>query len=506
MISGKKRRSFEGTNRGFYGSIAPLSSILLFFALLSINSYAVQIDSVSSSSYSAASLASLNHKTGSGSDMLMLVTLTFNNDNGQKVKSVTYNNIALTKMSDTTSVNDLRIEFWSLKAPPVGTYNIQATFSALIDRAGTINVITLKGVDQLNPLGIFQKSYNQGGTKPPSISLSAAQGDLVIGVAGCESCTSLAQGSGQTELWNMKTLTVSSEHYISAASTKPGASTVTLSWTQGSNDHWTVGAVPVKPSATATSPAPDTTPPSVPLNLLASAISSSQISLSWFASSDAQSGISFYEIYRGGIKIGQSTTNSYLDSNLNPATAYSYDVLAVNGVGLKSASSSTSATTNSAPIQTDTTPPSVPLNLLATPKSPYQIFISWAASTDGESAISFYEIYRDGIRIAQTSTNSYSDYNLDPGTQYNYQVLAVNVAGLKSQKASVYVTTSQTLTLDKIPGDLNGDGIVGNDDAQIIVKDFGKTSGFDPRADTNKDGVINIFDLMLVGVNWLRTY
>ena len=169
--------------------------MLLFIALLSMNTFAVQIDAVSGNSYSGVSTISLNHKTGSGSDTLMLVALTFNNDNGQRVKSLKYNNIALTKASETASGNNIRIEFWSLKAPPVGTHTLKATFTDLIDWAGTINVITLKGVDQTNPLGIFKKSSNQGGTKPPSVSLNATAGDLVIGVAGCESCTSLSKGS-----------------------------------------------------------------------------------------------------------------------------------------------------------------------------------------------------------------------------------------------------------------------------------------------------------------------
>src|SRR5205814_1810785 len=52
--------------------------------------------------------------------------------------------------------------------------------------------------------------------------------------------------------------------------------------------------------ASATTPAPpDTTPPSVPTGLRASAVSSSQINLSWAASSD-NVGVSGYRVFRDG--------------------------------------------------------------------------------------------------------------------------------------------------------------------------------------------------------------
>jgi len=40
----------------------------------------------------------------------------------------------------------------------------------------------------------------------------------------------------------------------------------------------------------------------------------------------------------------------------------------------------------------------------------------------------------------------------------------------------------------------------------IVVMDIGKTSGYDPRADVNLDGVINVFDLIEVARNWGNTY
>jgi hypothetical protein len=57
------------------------------------------------------------------------------------------------------------------------------------------------------------------------------------------------------------------------------------------------------------------------------------------------------------------------------------------------------------------------------------------------------------------------------------------------------------INVKALPGDLNGDGSVGCDDLAIVKASFGKTkgqAGFDPRADVNGDGIVNIIDLSTV--------
>jgi len=51
-------------------------------------------------------------------------------------------------------------------------------------------------------------------------------------------------------------------------------------------------------------------------------------------------------------------------------------------------------------------------------------------------------------------------------------------------------------------GDVNEDGTVDLSDISLIVQYFGQTSGFDPRADARADGLIDLFDVMVVVVNW----
>jgi chitodextrinase len=89
----------------------------------------------------------------------------------------------------------------------------------------------------------------------------------------------------------------------------------------------------------------DTESPTAPTNLLATAISSSQINLSWTASTD-NVGVTGYKIYRNGSQIGTSAATSYSDSGLTASTTYSYTVSAFDAAGNNSIqSSSASATT-----------------------------------------------------------------------------------------------------------------------------------------------------------------
>ena len=106
----------------------------------------------------------------------------------------------------------------------------------------------------------------------------------------------------------------------------------------------------------------DTTAPSTPTNLAAIAISSSQINLTWNASTDNVA-VTGYQIFRDGTLLTTVTGTSYSNTGLTPSTAYSYYVRATDAAGNFSANSNTvSATTQAA-----TPPPTVMLS--ANPQS-----------------------------------------------------------------------------------------------------------------------------------------
>ena len=93
---------------------------------------------------------------------------------------------------------------------------------------------------------------------------------------------------------------------------------------------------------------PDTTPPSVPLAVSATAISASQISLSWSAAADVV-GVSNYHIYRDGVLIGSTAATTFVDAALPTSaasTAYRYAVVACDAAANCSAPSTSALALN----------------------------------------------------------------------------------------------------------------------------------------------------------------
>jgi len=88
----------------------------------------------------------------------------------------------------------------------------------------------------------------------------------------------------------------------------------------------------------------DTQSPTVPTNLKATVISSTQIDLSWTASTD-NVGVIGYRIYRNGKEIGTSPVTSYENTGLLPSTTYTYRIAAYDETGNASAKSASAART-----------------------------------------------------------------------------------------------------------------------------------------------------------------
>lgn len=92
----------------------------------------------------------------------------------------------------------------------------------------------------------------------------------------------------------------------------------------------------------------DTQAPSVPSGLRVSDTTSASVSLAWNAATD-DTGVTGYDVYRGGTKVGTASGTSFTDSGLAASTAYAYTVQARDDAGNVSAQSApVSATTQPA--------------------------------------------------------------------------------------------------------------------------------------------------------------
>ena len=85
----------------------------------------------------------------------------------------------------------------------------------------------------------------------------------------------------------------------------------------------------------------DQSSPSVPTNLAGQSLltPTPEISLTWSASSDPQSDVDHYVVYRNGAAVGAPTTTSFADTTISYGVTYTYTVTAVNRDGYASAAS-----------------------------------------------------------------------------------------------------------------------------------------------------------------------
>ena len=88
------------------------------------------------------------------------------------------------------------------------------------------------------------------------------------------------------------------------------------------------------------------------------------------------------------------------------------------------------------------TPPTQPTGLTAQAPTQNRVDLSWTASTDNVGVVG-YEIFRDGLSIAISTTNTYSDTTVAANTTYSYSVAARDAAGnLSPASAPPTVVTS----------------------------------------------------------------
>lgn len=169
---------------------------------------------------------------------------------------------------------------------------------------------------------------------------------------------------------------------------------------------------------------------SAPGNLAVSQLTSNSVKLNWTPESGAI-GISGYQIFRDGVKIGESTAAEYLDGSVSASTYYAYQVRAFNGAGEFSGLSNTLGVNT--PGGVDTESPSAVDSLVVSGVSSgssrtLKVAFKWNPSTDN-TGIKAYEIWRNGIKISSTQLLTYTDQNVSTYTAYDYSVKVVDIAG-----------------------------------------------------------------------------
>lgn len=183
--------------------------------------------------------------------------------------------------------------------------------------------------------------------------------------------------------------------------------------------------------------------PAAPVNLQASAVSSTQINLTWADSSNNETGFRIQRRPSGGLswtEVGtvEQNASGWQDSGLVSGQTYIYRVLAFNSAGESAPSNEALATTPSIP--------GAPSNLQANLSGPTVITLSWNDNSNNETS---FRIWRrigsvgSFSEIASVSPNvtSYQNNGLAAGVTYFYRVTAINASGESNESNEASATT-----------------------------------------------------------------
>ena len=151
-------------------------------------------------------------------------------------------NEALSVIGTATYASDVRNVVYGRLNPTAKTATMRVTLSAG-DGGGTfVAVSSFTGVHQTTPLGTVVTGTGGVGTTP-TVTVSAATGDLVVDFLGTKETTgNKTPGPGQTERWDGF-----NGDADGAGSTEAGAASVVMNWTGGVTEEWANVAVPLKP-------------------------------------------------------------------------------------------------------------------------------------------------------------------------------------------------------------------------------------------------------------------
>lgn len=286
-----------------------------------------------------------------------------------------------------------------------------------------------------------------GATGAPSATLSPTKAGSWVWATGNDWDKALARtvGTAQTKV---------DEYLASAGDTfwvqrqttagSTGLSPVTINDTAPTGDRWNLALIEIVPASV------DTTAPSVPSSVQATAVSPTQVNLTWTPSTD-DTGVTGYRISRDGVQVGTSTGASFTNTALVGNTTYSYTVRAVDGAANVSNPSSPVAVTTP---NSDTTPPVI-TGIVASAITQTGATIGWSTDEAATTQVEYGSstAYGSSSSLITTLTTSHSQAltGLAASTTYHYRVKSTDVAGNPATSGDQTFTTSPTAPDTTLP-------------------------------------------------------
>lgn len=211
----------------------------------------------------------------------------------------------------------------------------------------------------------------------------------------------------------------------------------------------------------------DTDAPTVPADVVATPVTTTQIDITWSVSYDLV-GVDGYQVWRDGVQIATTTATSYNDTGLIASTTYGYQVAAFDASDNFSALSATTSTTTLAEPEEESTtsssgggsggddalavngiaviPEQQAVEISFSTTEPTAVTVRWGLTADFELGYSSSDIMR-------TNHNIRID-NLDPDTLYYVDISAQNEQGetVDAQKSFMTLEAADTVPPPNIVG------------------------------------------------------
>jgi hypothetical protein len=311
-----------------------------------------------------------------------------------------------------------------------------------------MHVSEWSGISRVAPLD--QTSSATGtGTQITSGSVTPSQaGELVFGYSFSNQNSSA--GAGFTSL---SYINGDLDEYQVQSLAGPVAAT----FTQSPSDSWFALMAAFAPQS------PDVQPPTPPTSLSATALSTTNIGLTWAAATD-DVGVSGYNVYRSTTSgftpsaanlIGTTTGTTYTDAGLPPGTFY-YLVIAKDAAGNVSSPSNEA----SASVTGDVTPPQVTLTAPAGGAT-VSGSVTLSANASDDVGVAGVQFYVDGVKVGSEDTTApytiqWNSSSVANGTHV-LSAIARDAAGNTTTSATVSVTVNNSTVVPGLVASYNFD-------------------------------------------------
>jgi RHS repeat-associated protein len=196
--------------------------------------------------------------------------------------------------------------------------------------------------------------------------------------------------------------------------------------------------------------------PLSPNNLTATAVSETQVDLSWQDNANNETDYTVERAINTGafsqLAVLPKNFTSYTDSSVSAGTTYKYRISARNPVGIAPSNTATVVTPGSTAV------PAVPTNLTVTSIGITQINLSWTDNSTDELNFVVERSMENGpftvLATLNQNVRTYSDTGLEAYTFCSYRVKAVNSVGSSDFSNTVSARTAEGDVSPSNPGNL----------------------------------------------------